>query len=260
MSMLRQIIRGGLQRLGYEVHRLQAPPSPIPPGQADRPVGQMTPLLEDLRARGLACQWILDVGANRGDWTRSARAIFPQARFALIEPQIEMKPELDALCNECPGCQWFNAAAGPQTGEIVLTVWEDRLGTSVLPGQSESLMKAGRQRRVPVVTIDSLIASAAIGRPQLVKMDIQGFELDALRGGSLLFESAEVFILETNLFPFTLATQPLLGDVVAFMGERGYVAYDLAGFLRRPRDGALGQVDVCFARKNGLLRRESSWS
>ena len=53
---------------------------------------------------------------------------------------------------------------------------------------------------------------------------------------------------------------PRIGDVCDFMAERDYVPYDMAGFIRRPFDGALALVDVCFARRIGVLRRDpASW-
>ena len=43
------------------------------------------------------------------------------------------------------------------------------------------------------------------------------------------------------------------------MAERDYVIYDFPGFLRRPFDGALAQMDVCFVKRNGILRHSNEW-
>jgi Methyltransferase FkbM domain len=97
--------------------------------------------------------------------------------------------------------------------------------------------------------------------PELIKLDIQGFELEALKGGSKTFGYTEVYILEVSLFPFSdLPGMPIISDVINFMLERNYVVYDFAGFLRRPLDGALGQCDICFVKRNGFLRSSIAWS
>jgi FkbM family methyltransferase len=183
---------------------------------------------------------------------------FPSARFFLIEPQVEMKPRLEAFCRRHPGSRWFQAGAAAAPGELTLIVGADDSGSSFLTDPSPEGERSGRGRRVPVVTIDSLLEEGAIVTPDLVKLDVQGFELEALRGGQRLFGPAEAFIVETSLYRF-LPGIPLFHEVVAFMVERDYYAYDLAGSLRRPYDRALGQVDVCFARRSGILRASDRW-
>jgi hypothetical protein len=63
---------------------------------------------------------------------------------------------------------------------------------------------------------------------------------------------------EVSLFHFFPQT-PILRDVIHFMGERGYEVYDIPGFLRRPFDGALGQVDLAFAKRDGFFRQSVEW-
>ena len=254
LKPIRRLAKQAFRRLGYDVSRLSRDA-----GSAARSVGDMRMLLEDLRARGLFLRSILDVGANRGHWSRMAKDVFPTVNCFLLEPQIEMSAYLEAFCQEFPGSQWFLAGAGACPGELILTIWDDLAGSSFLPPESEKLQGAGKQRRVPIITINSLIENGAIPMPQLVKLDIQGFELEALRGGQLLFGSTEVFILESSLFRF-IKGWPLLHEVIAFMADRGYFVYDFPGFLRRPYDGALGQTDICFVKHNGLLRAKDNWS
>jgi FkbM family methyltransferase len=220
----------------------------------------MQGLLEDLRARDFSPRAILDVGAHRGDWSRVAKGIWPQADCFLIEPQAEMGPDLEQFCRDFPGARWFQAGAGSTPGELTLTVRMDDLGGShfLTERTEEGVLNPCQQRRVPIVTIDGLLDRAEIPLPQLAKLDVQGFELEVLRGGTKLFGATEVFILEVSLFEF-MKGQPIFHEVVAFMAERGYGVYDVPGFLRRPRDGALGQVDLCFVKLDGILRRDRRW-
>ena len=54
--------------------------------------------------------------------------------------------------------------------------------------------------------------------------------------------------------------RPMLHDIVAYMTKHGYLMYDVAGFLRRPLDGALGLIDLCFVRRGGTLRKnDRNW-
>ncbi len=229
------------------------------PGSEKRPIAKFDYFLEDLKARGLSPELILDVGANEGQWTRMAKRFFPNSSFLLIEPQSEMRQALNTLCKEFNDVYWVEAGAGSQAGRLVQTIWDDLHGSSFLPEVKEELLNLGKQREVEIITIDSLIQSRQLKSPELVKLDIQGFELEALKGASSLFGKTEVFILETSLYRFTPNT-PTLKDIIAFMDERGYEVYDIPGFLRRPDDGALGQVDIAFAKSHRLLRQSTKWS
>ncbi len=249
---MRRVIKSLVSATGYEVRRKALA------GTGQRPITDMKALLEDLRQRGLRPRSVLDVGANLGNWSRMAKTIFPEADCFLIEPQIECQRALESFCAAYPGSRHLLVGAGAGNASLALTIWDDLVGSSFLPPEAPHLKEAGKQRIVPVVTIDSLIGEGVMPDPQLVKLDVQGYELEVLRGAERLFESVEAFILETSLFVF-MDGMPLFHEVIAFMADRHYLVYDFPGFLRRPHDGALGQVDVCFVKRGGMLRLSDSW-
>lgn len=251
----RWLLKRGFRALGFDVRRLDKATAP---GGMKRPIGDMAMLLQDLRARGLACTSILDVGAHRGDWSREASRIFPEAHFSLVEPLSEMAPFLDRFCQDSVCARWYMVAAGEQCTQDTFTAYDDLATSTFLPYTTILTTETSSSRVVPVVTIDSLLRKGLFAPPELVKVDVQGYELEVLRGSMDLFGQTEVFILETSLYRFA-AKAPLFHEVVNFMAAKGYLVYDFPGFLRRPYDGALGQVDVCFVRANGQLRASGRW-
>ncbi len=225
-------------QIGYDFLRISG---------LDRSTQGIKPLLEKLAKRGLAPHTIADIGANHGGWSQAAGSIFPEASFVLIEPQQEMKPFLANFCRHQPGSQYIIAGAGAEQGEMMLTIWDDLQGSAIISPEVQSLTPYQKQRQIPIVAIDSLIAGGQINTPDLIKIDVQGFELEVLRGCIGCFGKTDVFIVETSLF-HPLGKRPNIYRLIPFMEAYGYRIFDIPDLKYRPRDGALGQVDLCFLR------------
>lgn len=258
-SRLKRWARAALGRVGLRVARADPALTPL----QRLPVGDTRAFFEGLAARGFAPASVLDVGAHRGEWSRTARAVFPGALFVLVEPQREWTTELERFCAEAtvPGngaAEWIAAAAGAEAGERVLAIDPAGGGSSLLPGAEGAAAMGAEARTVPVVTLDSLYAGSARPLPEMVKIDVEGMEIEVLRGASTLFGAAEIFVVEAALFRYRPG-QATFAELVAFMAERGYLPYDFPWFLRRPLDGALGLCDVAFARAAGPLRASARW-
>jgi FkbM family methyltransferase len=254
MITMRQIIRRAFNLLGLDVRRASGKP-----GSQSRPIASIKCFLEDIKSRGFQPRGIIDVGANRGDWSRLVLKVFPRTPVVMIEPQDEMDAPLSLLISEMPFCNHVKAGAGSEDGERIQTIWDDLAGSSFLPEVDAAKLAIGKQRKTKIVAIDDLLSDSYKNfHPDLVKLDIQGFELEALRGAKLLFGRTEIFILEASLFHFSQKT-PTAREIITFMADRGYELYDITDYLRRPYDGALGQVDLAFAKAHGHFRIESAW-
>ena len=225
----------------------------------DRPFADMRPFFLYLRERGFAPELTVDVGANRGRWTEMLKEVFPEGEVLMLEPQPEMRDDLNAVCRRLPGVRWVETAVGAREETRLQTIWEDLEGSSFLPKPDAGRQASGVQRPAKVRRLDDLLREDGGGIPDLVKLDVQGFELEVLRGCPEIFGQTELFILEASLYVF-LDDTPLVSEVVAFMAARDYEVYDIAGRIRRPIDGALAQLDIAFARRRGRLRQHDLWS
>lgn len=222
-------------------------------------VGNLWQFLTSITHRGFKCSNVLDVGANKGEWSTLVKKIFPDANMFMIEPLAEMEDNLKKFCIENPGSRYFMYGAASAPTKWYLTTWGDDLaGASCVVPENQFLKSQNKQREIELITIDSLIEEGKVPIPELAKLDIQGYEIEALKGATKLLGKTELLILECSLYQYSKGI-PLASDVIGFMKEKGYEVYDFVGFNRRPFDQAIGQMDICFARADGILRRSNLW-
>jgi len=176
-----------------------------------------------------------------------------------VEPLSEFAPFLTHEAITDPERFTYVAAAAARVdGPLTLNVHKDLVGTSILP-EMEGASVDGTPRMVTGITLDHLIDQHNAAGPYLVKVDAQGAELEILMGARRVLAESEFIVLETSLFQF-LRGGPDLRKVIEFMGDAGFVPYDLWGRLYRPLDGALAQVDVAFAQEKGYLRTDHRYA
>ncbi len=208
-----------------------------------------TGLLKHIKSNGFFPQTIIDAGAFVGDWSRTAKTVFPDARTIMVEGNEENREHLVAATRELNDSEYALAVLGPESdAEVVFHVQSQ--GSSVL---QELTPFAGQKKVVAMTRLDDLMAGRKMPEPILLKLDVQGFELEVLRGAPATLARSEVVILEAALLPYNQGA-PLFAEVISFMADADFVVYDFCGDHRRESDSALFQADVVFARTNSQLR------
>lgn len=210
--------------------------------------------LTRLRDAGVTIATVLDVGAALGDWSHECARMFPNARYLLIEPLDEFAEALSRVVGAMPRAEHVRAAATATDGEVSFNVHADLVGSSVYR-EAEGGGIDGVPRTVPTVSLDSLVRERNCSGPYLLKVDVQGAELDVLRGGTRVLSEAESVILEVSFLEF-FEGGSLAYEVIAEMHERRFVIYDIVDLLDRPLDGTLAQANMVFVPEASVARRE----
>jgi len=212
---------------------------------------EMAGLLARARARGVRLSTMIDVGASDGSWSLLARRHFPAAGFLLFEPLAERRGVLERLQRTGP-FDFVPAAAGAAPGTTIFAIDPGLDGSGVaMPG-------AVATREVPVETIDAAVAARGLAGPYGLKLDTHGYEVSVLTGASHVLTHTELLIVEA--YNFTLGPGCLrFHELCAWLEERGFRCCDLADPMRRPRDGALWQMDLAFAPASSPLFASSRY-
>jgi FkbM family methyltransferase len=212
--------------------------------------------LQRLSRVGFRPKATVDIGANHGDWSRMCRRVFPDTRILAIEPQVRCEASLRKMASEVGGVTIVQTLLGARaTAAVPFYVHEFSGISSVLREPEAPAVDA-----VPtdMVTLDDLIATEEFPQPQLIKLDVQGYELEVLRGGSQALARAEAVLMEVNLLPIYEGA-PLMHETVAFMTDNGFRAYDFCSAMRRPLDDALFQTDMIFVRQDSPIIASKRW-
>jgi FkbM family methyltransferase len=213
---------------------------------------QMGLFLSVLKARGFSPKHIVDVGANRGDWTRIALNYFPNSYYTLIEPQDHLKADVhDLLAREDGKIRWIGAGASDKPGTSPFTI--AHIDGSSTFAVTSKWVRGMRQIEVPVVTLNEVVRTSNASFPEMVKIDAEGFDLKVITGASELLGRTEIFIIETAIVPWAENT---LENVVATMSQAGYHVIDIPSLNRSPNDGMLWICDLAFLRNNSSLLAE----
>ena len=104
-------------------------------------------------------------------------------------------------------------------------------------------------------TLDGILAEAAMPQPDFLKLDVQGYELEVMKGASQALQRASVILMEVSLIEL-YEDNPLLEDVLKFMLKNNFVAFDICGLMRRTEDDVLAQIDMIFVSTNSPLFRK----
>jgi FkbM family methyltransferase len=207
--------------------------------------------LEIVKENGFRPSAVVDIGAYVGDWSRMVRPIFPNVPVVMIDCNPENEAALQMTAQQIGAARSFITLLGPDTREKV-RLFQNGTGTSVL---KELTTFPTKQLEVPMTMLDTLLEPQDLKSPLLLKLDVQGFELDVLRGAPRTLSAAELVILEMSALPFNEGA-PLVAEVVDFMASAGFVVFDLCGHVRRQSDHALLQMDTLFARAGSDLRQK----
>jgi FkbM family methyltransferase len=126
---------------------------------------------------------VFDIGANVGYYTQKfAEAVGPTGEVHAFEPVPASADKVRELQLQYPWIHVHQCAVADQPGEVVMSMEDASTSPNHMIAIGES---SGSQAslKVPVHTIDEM--SSQLGAPQMVKIDVEGYEWHVLQGGAL---------------------------------------------------------------------------
>ena len=197
-----------------------------------------------LRERGFEFNHIIDIGACHGAWAQMASAVFPDAELFLVEANDANRARLQAS-----GHPFALTLLGDVDKEEGVKFYKgDLASTEGCSMYREQTSYYFDEVIMPLKKLDTLLAERGLGdeKIDLLKIDVQGAELDVLRGATKALESGPFVLLETQVLEYNKGA-PMLADIIVYMASIGYQPCDMLEMHFLPNTQMLNQVDVLFA-------------
>ncbi len=192
---------------------------------------------------------VLDIGASRGQFALFALARFPGAKLICFEPLPDARATAHRVLNG-RDVELHGVALGAVRGEKTLNVSVHDDSSSLLPiGPEQTRAFPGtHESHKIVVSVDVLDAYLGedIRRPCLLKIDVQGSELDTLKGAERSLSCVDEIFIEVS-FVELYTGQALASEVICYLAEHDFELVDFSGLVRAANGTAL-QADLLFRR------------
>ncbi|HTT33673.1 MAG TPA: FkbM family methyltransferase [Methylomirabilota bacterium] len=193
---------------------------------------------------------VIDVGAHKGEFACAILAVLPSVRIYAFEPLEDcyniLRRKLGA------NGQAFLAAVGRRNGE--LTLWRSSYAksSSILP--MAGLHKVSfpwtaetTPQSVEMKSLDACNGHLELDPKVLLKIDVQGYEAEVLRGAPRLLEKVDYVLLEISFRPL-YEGQASFAEIHGILQGAGFSYSGNLEQLLSPLDGSLLQADALFLR------------
>jgi FkbM family methyltransferase len=198
---------------------------------------------------GTHVDYVIDGGANQGQWAAEIKRAFPELDVISIEPIFSAFEVLQSEASKYSGWIAINAALGDKESTLIMHVASNDAQSSSLLKPKDHLeyyptVSFEASQETKVIRLDSL--QIPNKRRVFLKLDLQGYELIALRGAKELLKDVYAIELEMTTIQMYQGQSTFL-EVASHLSEYGFEIFSFADAFRGP-DGRSIYIDVLFRR------------
>jgi len=180
---------------------------------------------------------IIDGGCHQGNWSKRIKEIYPDSNFYLIDAQDQYRNELDQIG------QFYCVALGMRNEDRKFYFAQNKnksTGSSLYKENSNVLFD---EKTIPVKKLSDVVPDQ---KYDLIKLDVQGAELEIIEGSLDLFKKTKWVQLECPVF-HNNSGSPKFEHYINYMANSGFRVFDIDSILYNYR---LMAVDFLFVNKD----------
>jgi FkbM family methyltransferase len=197
---------------------------------------------------------IIDGGAYVGDFAEAVLAYQPWAKIHAFEPQPAAFGVLQTRLAPFGDIELHNVALGRAKGHGDFFVRNLPTVSSFLVSGSTSwaaewgnILETKEVLRVPIVTSSDYLQEQKIGHVRLLKLDVQGYELEVLAGAEPVLGRIDWIYTEARFDEGLYAGAPLINDIYGYLIQRGFKLHRIIKVSHDDK-GNMQECDMLFER------------
>lgn len=205
--------------------------------------------------RDSGSNFVVDVGANKGQFAESLLLHLPTRRVFSFEPLHQAHKELTKKARTYENWKVFDPCGLGETSEILkINISENSVSSSLLPMNSSHSSAAPESRYVSeqtisVVRLEDALRNSVEPRDRIyLKIDTQGTEDKVLRGAGTILKNVVAIQCEVS-FTELYRGQILAPQIMEYIESLGFSLYGIANGFRDPKSHRLLQADVFYIRE-----------
>lgn len=200
--------------------------------------------------------YVLDLGANIGYFTLiMSKLVGDSGKVFSFEPSMDNFEILkkNIKVNNCNNVIIENMAVGNKNGEIKLYLSDNQSMHTLY----ENTISTNRSVTVPIIKLDDYYNKKSINKINVIKMDVEGAELDTLRGMSNILTENKDVVLFVEFNPESIKKAGMLPkDQLAFIDDLGFKIYVIYESAQKIKPMNVDQIiDSCVKTTNLLCSR-----
>lgn len=193
---------------------------------------------------------IVDIGANEGAFSGAVLAVSPHAEIIATEPAPIPRARMQKRLGELPNVKILDVAVSATSGTATFHLTAHDHNSSLHSPRSEmqAVVDVGWEPageiEVPIITLDELVGDRTV---DVLKIDVQGSEMDVLQGGDSTLARARSVLLEMN-FISQYEGDATFNTLHSEMVRRGFALVNVSPTLTTS-DGTAIFIDGCYVRR-----------
>lgn len=200
--------------------------------------------LQFLAQQGFRCEKVLDIGAYKGEWTQEFKKHFPNTSSTMVEPNVNHQIDLVSMAQENDRIVVKLLGSEKKTVDYYMTKLSNSRGNSIYKEQTSAFENCDIVQE-DMDTIDNLFSEETFG---FIKLDVQGAELDVLKGGKNVAQRAEFILLEVKILEYNKGA-PTFAETIAYMDSIGFTPFDIYELHYLPSLHC-NEIDILFVKKD----------